>query len=413
MAAGRAADRASVAGYAASSAPAARSGSASRYAATAKAPAPAAPGPLGVDKQKPGGLAQGRAIDRASVPAYAGSTVRDQLVEGAKQVSARFGGSLTPRDVLAMVSYETAGTFDPGIKGPTTQWGQHIGLFQAGTKGVAKEMGITTDTPALTQMQKMGDYLEQRGFRPGMGVKDAYSAINAGRVGRYGATDENNGGAPGTVAEKVDNQFGGHYAKADSLLGGAIDPKGSSPATTSVMASAAPTPSARPATGLTPDMVAASAQRFAQQYLGKQAAPPITSSRSVGTAPATPVQEDRIQTAKADRLAPIMKSRDVGTMKVAEAKDDKPKSAVDSFMERYLGIKPGSTISNPGVSNRDGEQRPAAPKPIEVAQADTGTDPETPAGGTFGAPMFDGTRNTADPNRTPGRRFGGLGGFRG
>jgi len=53
---------------------------------------------------------------------------------------------------------------------------------------------------------------------------DIYSAINAGSVGRYNASDANNGGAPGTVKDKVEKQMGGHRQKALALLGGEFTP---------------------------------------------------------------------------------------------------------------------------------------------------------------------------------------------
>lgn len=56
-------------------------------------------------------------------------------------------------------------------------------------------------------------------MQPNMGLLDIYSAVNAGRVGRYNASDANNGGAPGTVADKVNYQMGGHRKKAEALLG--------------------------------------------------------------------------------------------------------------------------------------------------------------------------------------------------
>ena len=50
---------------------------------------------------------------------------------------------------------------------------------------------------------------------------DLYSTINAGAPGRYGASDANNGGAPGTVQDKWNQQMAGHRQKAEALLGGA------------------------------------------------------------------------------------------------------------------------------------------------------------------------------------------------
>lgn len=141
--------------------------------------------------------------------------------------SQRIGAN--PRDLAAAMSYETGGTFDPWKAGPTTQWGQHRGLIQWGEPQRAK-YGVTQTTPVADQVAAAGRYLQDAGFRPGMGLMDLYSAINAGRVGRYNASDAGNGGAPGTVADKVNNQFAGHLAKADKLLSGLIDPAAASPA---------------------------------------------------------------------------------------------------------------------------------------------------------------------------------------
>jgi hypothetical protein len=52
-----------------------------------------------------------------------------------------------------------------------------------------------------------------------MGLPDIYSTINAGSPGRYNASDANNGGAPGTVMDKVTQQMGPHRANAMRLLG--------------------------------------------------------------------------------------------------------------------------------------------------------------------------------------------------
>nr|WP_255607008.1 hypothetical protein [Brucella anthropi] len=122
-------------------------------------------------------------------------------------------------DLGTAISYETAGTFDPWKAGPTTQWGQHRGLIQWGEPQRAK-YGVSQGMPVSAQMQAVGNYLRDAGVRPGMGLPDVYSAINAGRVGRYNASDANNGGAPGTVLDKVQNQMAGHRKNAERLLGG-------------------------------------------------------------------------------------------------------------------------------------------------------------------------------------------------
>lgn len=126
-----------------------------------------------------------------------------------------------PLDLATVISYETAGTFDPAKSGPTTQYGQHRGLIQFG-EPQARQYGVDWANPIASQLGPSGAvvrYLRDNGFRPGMGLMDLYSTINAGAPGRYGASDANNGGAPGTVADKVRTQFGPHRKKAMALLG--------------------------------------------------------------------------------------------------------------------------------------------------------------------------------------------------
>lgn len=142
-------------------------------------------------------------------------SIRDGIVQTASALG------IDPVDLATAISYETAGTFDPTKSGPTTQWGQHRGLIQFG-EPQAKEYGVNWEDPIGSQLGENGavaNYLRATGVQPGMGLMDIYSAINAGGVGRYGASDANNGGAPGTVADKVNNQMAGHRAKALALLG--------------------------------------------------------------------------------------------------------------------------------------------------------------------------------------------------
>lgn len=132
---------------------------------------------------------------------------------------------VSPIDLATVISYETGGTFDPAQPGPTTQFGQHRGLIQFG-EPQAKQHGVDWSNPAASQLGPNGaiaSYMRGAGVRPGMGLLDIYSAVNAGRVGRYNASDANNGGAPGTVADKVNYQMDGHRKKAAALLGGGFD----------------------------------------------------------------------------------------------------------------------------------------------------------------------------------------------
>ena len=129
---------------------------------------------------------------------------------------------MDPVDLATIISYETAGSFDPLKRGPTTQWGEHRGLIQFG-EPQAEQYGVNWNDPINSQLGEGGAverYFRSAGYEPGMGLLDAYSAVNAGRVGLYNRTDANNGGAPGTVRDKVENQMEGHRRNAVELLGG-------------------------------------------------------------------------------------------------------------------------------------------------------------------------------------------------
>jgi hypothetical protein len=129
---------------------------------------------------------------------------------------------IDPVDLGTAISYETAGTFNPLKNGPVTQWGQHRGLIQFG-QPQAKQYGVDWNNPVDSQLGENGavvKYMRDAGVKPGMGMLDVYSAVNAGHVGRYNASDANNGGAPGTVADKVATQMAQHRVNAMNLLGG-------------------------------------------------------------------------------------------------------------------------------------------------------------------------------------------------
>lgn len=127
---------------------------------------------------------------------------------------------IDPVDLATTISYETGGTFDPTKSGPTTKWGTHRGLIQFG-EPQAKQFGVNWDDPVGSQLGANGavaNYLRSRGVKPGMGLLDLYSTINAGSPGLYNRSDAAAGGAPGTVQDKVATQMAGHRAKAQALL---------------------------------------------------------------------------------------------------------------------------------------------------------------------------------------------------
>lgn len=136
----------------------------------------------------------------------------DAIARGARELG------IDPVDLATAISYETAGTFDPDKRGPTTKWGQHQGLIQFGEPQRAK-YGVRPGMSMAEQMPAVVAYLRDAGVQPGMGMLDVYSAINAGRVGRYNASDAAAGGMPGTVADKVNTQMGDHRRKAMLVMG--------------------------------------------------------------------------------------------------------------------------------------------------------------------------------------------------
>lgn len=123
---------------------------------------------------------------------------------------------ISAHDLATVISYETGGKFSPSIRGGAGN--RHIGLIQFGA-AEQKAYGAHQGQTVEEQMQAVVRYLKDRGLKPGMGLLDLYSTINAGRPGLYHLSDANNGGAPGTVRDKVERQMGAHKAKAAAILG--------------------------------------------------------------------------------------------------------------------------------------------------------------------------------------------------
>jgi hypothetical protein len=143
--------------------------------------------------------------------------IRSGIIATAKELG------MDPVDLATIISYETGGTFDPTQGGPTTKWGKHRGLIQFG-EPQAKQYGVDWNDPLGSQLGPGGavtKYFQGSGWKPGMGMLDAYSIVNAGGPGRYNASDAGAGGAPGSVRDKVERQMGGHRQKAMALLGDA------------------------------------------------------------------------------------------------------------------------------------------------------------------------------------------------
>lgn len=128
---------------------------------------------------------------------------------------------ISPVDLATVISYETGGSFDPAIRGGVKDAngvGKHIGLIQFGPTE-QRDYTASQNQSVGEQMQAVVRYLRHRGVKPGMGLLDVYSTVNAGAPGLYNRSDAPRGGAPGTVRDKVEKQMTGHRRKALAILG--------------------------------------------------------------------------------------------------------------------------------------------------------------------------------------------------
>lgn len=149
-----------------------------------------------------------------------------------------------PDDLLRAINYESSGDASRwGGKG-----GNYYGLIQFGPNE-RKTYGIDpAHTSETGQVDATLRFLHDRGFKPGMGMLDLYSTINAGSPGHYNASDGN-----GTVASHVAKMMG------QPLPAGSAPPALASAAP----ATAAPTPQIPEPTGLLAPRRAAAAPTVA------------------------------------------------------------------------------------------------------------------------------------------------------
>lgn len=173
----------------------------------------------------------------------AGNVPNSDLIDAVRASATRLG--ISPHDLLTAMSYETGGKLSPSMYGGAG--GRHLGLIQFGPSEQAK-YGVRPDQSAPEQVVAAENFLRDRGLKPGMGLLDIYSTINAGRPGLYNRSDANNGGAPGNVADKVAS-MGAHRMRASALLGGEAPalPQAASAATVAAPAEASAPLSLAPA----------------------------------------------------------------------------------------------------------------------------------------------------------------------
>lgn len=136
-----------------------------------------------------------------------------------KQAAKELGTS--PEDLATVISYETGGRFSPSIYGG--KGGRYMGLIQFGPSERA-QFGANDKQTFKEQLPAVVRYLKTRGFKPGMGLLDLYSTINAGTPGRYNASDGN-----GTVRSHVENMRRTHGARARRFLESGAQPELTAP----------------------------------------------------------------------------------------------------------------------------------------------------------------------------------------
>ena len=129
---------------------------------------------------------------------------------------------VNPRDLAAVMSYETGGTFNPNLWGG--KGGNYMGLIQFGPNE-RQQYGAQPGQTFEQQVPAVVKYFQDRGLKPGMNLAQIYSIVNAGSLDangqpRWQASDGN--GNIATHVQRIQNE---HYANADKFLGGQSQPQ--------------------------------------------------------------------------------------------------------------------------------------------------------------------------------------------
>ncbi|MFP4124573.1 peptidoglycan DD-metalloendopeptidase family protein [Coleofasciculus sp.] len=139
-----------------------------------------------------------------------------------KQVAANINAD--PIDLATLISFETAGTFSPSIRGPVVKGrGRAVGLIQF-MPGTAAELGTTSEALAqmsqVEQMDYVERYLVKRGFRGGT-LKQLYSTVFAGHPNARGSISD----GYHTLDSAVERMTREHRERAIALLSGKLSEK--------------------------------------------------------------------------------------------------------------------------------------------------------------------------------------------
>lgn len=287
---------------------------------------------------------------------------------------------VSPVDLATAISYETGGTFDPTKAGPTTKWGQHRGLIQFG-EPQARQYGVDWSNPVGSQLGANGAvvaYLRDRGVRPGMGLMDIYSTINAGAPGLYDRSDAAAGGAPGTVADKVNSQMAGHRAKAERLFAD-IPASGAAPVSmeTGQSGFAVPPGPAPGMSGATFNAISAgqpldpafSAEGVSQPWMGTALAPAASAGPQVAQAPLPPARPNDLADMPAEGAVPA-----IGQMPQVGAPPVVDPNSPDAGMRALIaaeaqGASPFSGVAQALTGGGSAPANVPSPAVLNVAQA--------------------------------------------
>ena len=126
----------------------------------------------------------------------------DVLRQAAKELGT------SPEDLATVISYESK--FRPNVWGG--KGGNYLGLIQFGPSE-RRQFGVNDKQSFKEQMSAVVRFLKTRGFKPGMGLMDLYSTINAGTPGRYNASDGN-----GTVRSHTETMRRSEAARVKKFL---------------------------------------------------------------------------------------------------------------------------------------------------------------------------------------------------
>lgn len=157
---------------------------------------------------------------------------RMAIFRGAKQLG------LNPYEFGAFLSLESGPNMDPNIVGGAG--GRHKGLIQFG-QNEQQQYGISGPQTRAGQMQKVLQYFEDRGFKPGMDIGRAYATVLGGNP-NVSLTSRDSFGTSVQGALPRFKKGGDLYNNAVRVLGD-IPTELGGPATTVAASPPVPTPS--------------------------------------------------------------------------------------------------------------------------------------------------------------------------